>query len=507
MRFSPLLYRGLKYQFVLDEDGIDGYFIHYWSEKSNLARSTERSMQMFRNLPRLVLVTAIVGGSLAQAAVPKLLNYQGRLTDGSGNPVADGGHTITFRIWSDSTAGAALWSESQTVTTKSGLFSAILGISTGNQVPDSIFMDLSPVESRWLGIQILPDPEMTPRQRIVSVGYAYRSDRVTTVDRATGGSISGSLSFGSGASPMLYIYESGTSNPNRPVISHSPSYPDWGLSYDDTYDRMTFQGAGLPAMTVNLYPGMVGIGTTSPLYLLDVVDSSASTAGRFANKGLNGYGLTASSNWWGDGIYSTSNLGNGVSGINTGGSGAGVYANGSSTGIYAVGGSYAGVFGGNVSVIGTLSKLAGSFKIDHPLDPENKFLYHSFVESPDMKNIYDGIATLDAGGTATVTLPDWFEALNQDFRYQLTAVGAPGPNLYISREVAGNQFSIAGGTPGMRVSWMVTGIRHDAYASAHRIPVEETKTAKDRGLYLDPQSFGQPENKRIKVLETAETKR
>jgi hypothetical protein len=55
----------------------------------------------------------------------------------------------------------------------------------------------------------------------------------------------------------------------------------------------------------------------------------------------------------------------------------------------------AGNFSGNVSVSGSLSKGGGSFKIDHPLDPANKYLYHSFVESPDMKNIYDGVATLD----------------------------------------------------------------------------------------------------------------
>lgn len=79
---------------------------------------------------------------------------------------------------------------------------------------------------------------------------------------------------------------------------------------------------------------------------------------------------------------------------------------------------YAGWFNGRVAVLGTLSKGGGSFKIDHPLDPANKTLSHSFVESPDMLNIYNGNVTTDADGFATVTLPDWFEALNRDFRYQ-----------------------------------------------------------------------------------------
>ena len=85
---------------------------------------------------------------------------------------------------------------------------------------------------------------------------------------------------------------------------------------------------------------------------------------------------------------------------------------------------WAGLFDGDVNVTGTLSKGAGAFRIDHPLDPENKYLSHSFVESPDMKNIYDGVAIFDGAGEAIVTLPDWFEALNEDFRYQLTPMGA-----------------------------------------------------------------------------------
>ena len=83
------------------------------------------------------------------------------------------------------------------------------------------------------------------------------------------------------------------------------------------------------------------------------------------------------------------------------------------------GGGYAGKFYGNVEINGTLSKSAGTFKIDHPLDPENKYLYHSFVESPDMMNVYNGNVLLDNNGEAVVKLSDWFEALNMEFRYQL----------------------------------------------------------------------------------------
>jgi hypothetical protein len=152
---------------------------------------------------------------------------------------------------------------------------------------------------------------------------------------------------------------------------------------------------------------------------------------------------------------------------------------------------------GTVNVLGNLTKQSGSFKIDHPLDPANKFLYHSFVESPDMMNIYDGVVRLDDRGEATVTMPDWFGALNRDFRYQLTSIGAPGPNLYIAEEITNNQFTIAGGTAGAKVSWQVTGIRQDAWANAHPIPVEQEKQGVERGHYLHPELFGKSEEASI----------
>ena len=108
-----------------------------------------------------------------------------------------------------------------------------------------------------------------------------------------------------------------------------------------------------------------------------------------------------------------------------------------------------------------------------------------------MLDVYNGVAILNDAGEAWITMPDWFEALNRDFRYQLTSIGRPGPNLYIGSEMSGNRFLISGGSPNQKVSWQVTGIRHDVYANAHRIPVEENKPAKERGFYLHPELFGQ----------------
>jgi hypothetical protein len=159
-------------------------------------------------------------------------------------------------------------------------------------------------------------------------------------------------------------------------------------------------------------------------------------------------------------------------------------------------GGFAGYFQGNVDVVGNLSKSGGSFKIDDPLDPANKYLYHSFVESPDMKNIYDGVATLDPSGEAIVVMPDWFGELNRDFRYQLTCIGGFAP-VYIAEELANNQFKIGGGRAGMRISWQITGIRQDPWANAHRIPVEEEKEEKVKGFYLHPELYGAPNEKGI----------
>ncbi len=151
---------------------------------------------------------------------------------------------------------------------------------------------------------------------------------------------------------------------------------------------------------------------------------------------------------------------------------------------------------GDFTVFGNLVKHSGSFRIDHPLDPEHKFLSHSFVESPDMMNIYNGNVTTDATGSATVTLPDYFAALNRDFRYQLTVLGQFAQAI-VFREVAQNSFEIHTDKPGVKVSWQVTGIRQDAWARARPIVVEEFKPAEQQGMYLYPAGFGAGKEKQI----------
>ena len=277
--------------------------------------------------------------------------------------------------------------------------------------------------------------------------------------------------------------------------------------------------------------GQMGIATQVPRNQLDVISQSNGYAAIYAGGGsaASGSGDTGGDGldtYGGDSDPTNNTIGgaDGVSAFGGGGGGyggAGVYAVGGSSatgssgigivasaGNGASGGAFSGVFYGDVFVFGSLTTSNSAvYKMDHPLDPANKYLSHSAVESPDMMNIYNGIATLDASGEATITMPDWFSALNRDCRYQLTAIGAPGPNLYIAEKLTNNQFRIAGGQPAMEVSWQITGIRQDAWANAHRTPVEEVKSDRESGFYLHPELYGQPEDKQIEWARHPKTMR
>jgi hypothetical protein len=214
----------------------------------------------------------------------------------------------------------------------------------------------------------------------------------------------------------------------------------------------------------------------------------------------------------GTGASGTSTSGTGVSGTSTSGAGAsgtstsGIGLSGTSTtgtGVFGRGPFFsfrAGVFNGGITVFNGL-KL---FKIDHPLDPENRYLLHTCVESSEMKNVYDGVARLNEDGSVWVELPQWFEALNGDFRYQLTAVGGPAPGLHVAEELSENRFKIAGGQEGMKVCWQVTGSRKDPAAAAHRFEVEQEKDEEERGRYLEPSLYDAPEEQRVLIGPIAE---
>jgi hypothetical protein len=165
------------------------------------------------------------------------------------------------------------------------------------------------------------------------------------------------------------------------------------------------------------------------------------------------------------------------------------YASGATT-------NWAGYFSGNVQVTGSISKGSGTFKIDHPLDPENKYLSHSFVESPDMMNIYNGNIITDENGYAIVNLPTYFSALNKDFKYQLTTIGSFAQAM-VSKEISNNQFEIRTTEGNVKLSWQITGVRKDAFAEAHRVIVEQEKEPELKGYYLHADELKKPKSKSI----------
>lgn len=155
----------------------------------------------------------------------------------------------------------------------------------------------------------------------------------------------------------------------------------------------------------------------------------------------------------------------------------------------------------NMACLGDFTALGTkAFTIDHPLDPANKYLKHYCPESPEVLNFYRGNVLLDANGQATVTLPDYFQAINgTDYSYILTAVGGAAPNLHVSREMDGKTFAVAGGTPGLKVSWQLTASRNDEYVKTHpeSTATEPQKEERNIGRYLAPAAYNQPADKSI----------
>lgn len=484
--------------------------------------------------------------SYSSAQVPQMINYQGKLTTPSGAPVNDTVQMV-FTIYEAPPGGSALWTETQSaVIIEKGVFNVLLG--SANPIPDSVFDG----SIRYLGVAIGGDPEITPRKPMVSVAYAYRAGtagggaggwtddgsvvRLTTGSDNVGigtASPTNKLQVDGGTDTAIYATSSGS---GTAVWAESEGFAVVGKSTGITYPGVygennngygvygsSSNGLGVWGSSLDGY-GVWGSSTNGTgVYAI----SSGGTA-VYAQSGGNAvvgistgsaYAAVYGENNIGYGVYGTSTSGVGVQGYTSGEitgvwgqadgtNGTGVYGvadNGTlSYGVWGISTSgYAGCFTGDVIVTGTLYKGGLAFKIDHPVDPENRYLCHSGVESPDMMNIYNGIVTLDANGEAKVKLSDYFEALNKDFRYQLTCIGDFAP-VYIAEKISNNQFKIAGGKANLEVSWQVTGIRHDQFAEAHRIQVEVEKTGAERGKYLHPKEYGVSETLGIDYEKTHE---
>ena len=305
------------------------------------------------------------------------------------------------------------------------------------------------------------------------------------------------------------------------VGTSDPLFPDrkagvWGQS-DDGYGvaGTASRGNGLQGGSIS---GFGAVGTSSKSS--GVVGISAADSGVYGrgNPGVSGEGATADAyGVTGSGIFgiagygsesdysrgvwgeSDADTGIGITGVGFGKLGYGVMGSGGDIGVFAENLSIAhhhvaylatpglaADFYGDIFVHGSMSSLGKSFEIDHPLNPEMEYLRHSSVESSERKTIYDGRIELDERGEGTVALPEWLDALNEEFRYQLTPIGFPCPELHVSREITGRSFGIAGGNPQATVCWQLTGVRKDPWAKANPFQVEVLKPEKERGSFLNP---------------------
>ena len=501
-----------------------------------------------------IALAAILYAQPLLAQVPQHFNYQAIVRGNAGVVIAAKPIGMRFSIHDGSATGSVQYSETQLTTTNAyGLVN--LQVGAGTVVAGSFTAITWSAGNKFLQIEVDTTGSANyvnlTTVELIAVPYAFTANTAHLADSATAANTattattattaaSADTAFKAGSAATAHLADSanklaagqavksvnGLTGNVTLAVGGGNTLSSTGNTVTITGSPGTITGVNSPVSPTS---GLLGGGTSGNVALAVNYggDGSAATVSRSDHTHAGQLWTTASGNTLTLQTSSTAFSSNGleVDVTNSTSQSAGVFgqtfssssssaavvgqatASGGAVGVegialgantYAIlasaqgSGSYAGVFEGNVSVAGTLSKSAGSFKIDHPLDPAGKYLSHSFVESPDMMNIYNGNITLDAGGAATVTLPDWFEALNKDFRYQLTAIGKPSPNLYIAQEISGNRFRIAGGTPGAKVSWTVTGIRHDAYANAHRIPVEENKPAAEKGKYLHPNLFGQP---------------
>jgi hypothetical protein len=516
---------------------------------------------MLRHTLRLTLCLSLICCVLrvsaqqpaASGIVPAVVKFGGVLTDVNSKPLT-GTVGVTFSLYKDQEGGAPLWIETQNVTLdKAGHYTVSLGSTTSQGLPTSPF---AAGEARWLGVQVQGQAEQA-RTLLMSVPYALKALDAETIGGKPLSALQlaapngGSGFASSNNAPVANTVTCSTSSACK--TGHVPVFASNGGAAKVKDSIITENGS-----TINI-AGSESL--TGPISALTTSTTSAAVAGNdnssqgsagVAGSSTNGTGVVATgitgllgtgAGEDGVGVSASGNLGvyangiaAGVYGVSTTSTGVigtstnyiGVYGSGGATGVTGVSSSGPGViaqsatawaldaygtstatgvlagsasgwaawFNGNVDVDGNLSKAGGSFKIDHPLDPANKYLYHSFVESPDMMNIYNGNVTTDAQGDAVVPLPDWFETLNRDFRYQLTVIGQFAQAI-VAGEIADGRFSIKTDKPNVKVSWQVTGIRQDAWANAHRIPVEQQKPQLERGFYLHPELYGAAEEKGV----------
>ncbi len=501
-------------------------------------RAGVRMHSIARCVAAAFAIASCAGVAQAGPVSGSATTYQGRLVD-DGTPI-DGIADISVSVWDTESGGNQIGSTLNFPGTPfaDGLFA--LELDFGAEVFD---------DDRWLEISV-DGSTLSPRQKLTAAPYAVQT-RGLFVDNLENVGIGTNMPMTRlqvdaelGIEPLIgqiHIEGNGQDFVGDAYISFAEgaeaSYWSvgsrdvgncFGISNSLDIDENTY-------FVIQQESGEVGINIINPLARLHVVESNLVTpviravhtatdpgtalvisaennttqstvirADAEAPTGFNigiigsvespdGFGIAglaqSGSNGSGAAISGSTNNGNGIAirGFMNQSVGSGYAIWGDANG----GTNNYGVFSnGNLGASG-----AKTFRIDHPLDPENLYLQHYSAEAPEPTNVYSGNAVLGADGSAWITLPGYYDAINTDERYVLTAIGAPAPNLHVAQEVINNAFRVAGGSPGMKVSWQVTATRNDPFMRVQGVQDVIVKPAHEAGTYLQPALYGQPASK------------
>lgn len=455
-----------------------------------------------RNLFLFILCLGIAVGTYAQP--PQRFNYQGVARMANGSAIASQAIGIRISILDGSPTGTQVYVETHNTTTNQfGLYNVAIG---GGTVVSGNMTNVNwGSGDKYVKVEIDPAGGSSYADlgtaQLLSVPYAIYSGGGTPGPAGPTGPTgpAGSANI-NGTTNYLVKFTNSTTGGNSVVYedqgnlgigSTSPiskifvdgSAGDTLVLGTDQFDQHSIVARSSSSTTSRVTNSIIGAANNSSVENHGTLGYALGTGSSAFNIGSFGVGISSSSNGGNIGVFGVG-TGGGTSSFNTG-----IYGNAGTN-------AWAGYFNGNVNVTGSISKAGGTFKIDHPLDPENKYLYHSFVESPDMMNVYNGNVTTGADGKAIVQLPSYFEALNKDFRYQLTVIGTFAQAI-VAEKVQGNTFVIETDKPNVEVSWQVTGIRNDKYAQAHRVQPEVEKEERNKGKYIHAKEFGKSKEESI----------
>ena len=495
-------------------------------------------LQTSKLMKALFTVCAFVflGALTALAQAPQAVPYQGVARTAAGAILSNQNISLRMTIHNLTAAGAVVYQETHNTTTTSlGLFNLNIGSGT---VVSGTFAGINwGTGAKFIQVEL----DAAGGSSFVNMGTTQLNSVPYALFAATSGAtvgFGGTLNFVSKWTPSgttlgnSQIFDDGTNvgiNTTTPgyklqvehggssgILSKSTSgfslvdidgasgdaalrfmkagVGQWNIRNRpaDDYLEVFELGGGGSRMVIQDATGNVGIGqTVSPSYKLDVLHGGATGAriqssATFSVVDIDGFSGDAALRFAKAGVNQWNTRNNPATDdyqiFELGGGGERMRIENTTGKV---------VVAGDFTVVGV--KM---FTMDHPLDPENKLLMHAAAESNEVINFYSGNVTTDASGKATVKLPDYFEAINKDFRYQLTVLGTFAQAI-ISKEVSNNQFEIATSTPNVKVSWEVKGVRNDARMKQHPFVAEQEKTAAQKGKYWDAASYKQPASKGI----------